>query len=150
MQSEEIESLLHREHLTLADPKKRGLAFFIDELLLSILLMIVLWDQFASASTMEALIEVTNTFIFEFMMIKVVYQTFFVMQYGATLGKIAMKIRVLELSTLDRPSLFCALNRAIFRVVGELLFYLGFAWGLFDPLKRTWHDRSAQTLVVDA
>lgn len=150
MQSEEIESLLHREHLQLADPKKRAMAFLIDELLLSILLMVVLWDQFASAVSMEELIGVTNTFVLEFMMMKVIYQTFFVMQYGATLGKIAMKIRVYELRTLDAPSFLCALNRAVFRVIGELLFYLGFVWGLFDPLKRTWHDRSAQTLVVDA
>lgn len=68
MQSEEIESLLHREHLQLADPKKRAMAFLIDELLLSILLMVVLWDQFASAVSMEELIGVTNTFVLEFMM----------------------------------------------------------------------------------
>ncbi|MBN2896114.1 MAG: RDD family protein [Campylobacterales bacterium] len=150
MPSEEIESLLHREHLKLADPKKRAMAFLIDELLLSVLLMVVLWDQFAAAVSMEELINVTNTFVLEFMLIKVIYQTFFVMQYGATLGKIAMKIRVYELRTMDAPSLLCALNRAVFRVVGELLFYLGFVWGLLDPFKRTWHDRSAQTLVVDA
>ena len=51
--NEEIEELLHREHLELADIKKRGIAFFIDEVLLSALLMIVLWDSFSQATTME-------------------------------------------------------------------------------------------------
>ncbi len=146
---EEIEDLLHREHLQLADPRRRGLAFMIDEMLLSFLLMIILWDQFANATSMEAVIEVTNTFVLEYMLMKVLYQSFFVMQYGATIGKIMMKIRILEIKTLSYPSFMSAFNRAIFRVISEMLFYLGFLWGIMDPLRRTWHDRTAQTLVVD-
>ncbi|MEA1918665.1 MAG: RDD family protein [Campylobacterota bacterium] len=148
--NDEIEDILHREQLELADVKKRGLAFFIDELLLSVLLMVVLWDSFVNAETMEQIINVTNTFVLEYMAMKIIYQTFFVMQYGATLGKILMKIQVIEIRTLSHPSLSTAFNRATFRIISEMLFYLGFLWGSFDPLKRTWHDRTAQTLVVNA
>ena len=126
------------------------MAFFIDEMLLSFLLIFALWDSFSQAKTMEAMINLTNSFVLEYMMMKIIYQAFFVMQYGATIGKIAMKIRVVEIKTLDNPNVISSLNRAIFRVISEMLFYLGFLWGMMDPLRRTWHDFTAKTLVVNA
>lgn len=72
------------------------------------------------------------------------------MQYGATIGKLAMKIRVIEINTLENPNVLVALNRAIFRVVSEMLFYLGFLWAMFDPARQGWHDKTAKTLVVNA
>ncbi len=148
--NEKIEGLLHREDISLADTKKRGMAFFIDEMLLSFLLVIALWDSFTQAKTMEDMIFVTNKFVLEFMAMKIIYQAFFVMQYGATLGKIIMKIRVIDTNTLDTPNVIVALNRAIFRVISELLFYLGFVWGMMDSARQTWHDKTAKTLVVNA
>lgn len=146
----EIEDLLHREEIRLASIGKRSLAFFIDEMLLSMLLMVAMWDAFANAQTLEALVGITNSFVLEYIALKIIYQSFFIMQYGASLGKIAMKIRVIEIATLDNPNVLVALNRAIFRVVSEMLFYLGFLWALFDPSRQGWHDKTAKTLVVDA
>ncbi|MEA2091895.1 MAG: RDD family protein [Campylobacterota bacterium] len=147
--NEEIENILHREGIVLASNKKRAMAFFIDEMLLSFLLVIALWDSFATAQTMEQMINITNTFVLEYMFMKIIYQAFFVMQYGASIGKIVMKIRVIEIKTMQTPSVISALNRAIFRVISELLFYLGFLWGLLNPERQTWHDKTARTLVVD-
>ncbi len=135
--------------MTLAEPKKRSMAFFIDEMLLSLLLILALGDSFFEAKTVEEMIILTNTFLLEFIAMKAFYQAFFVMQYGATLGKIAMKIRVVEVSTLQTPNVVVALNRSFVRVISELLFYLGFIWGMMDPSRQTWHDKSAKTLVVN-
>ncbi|MBL0709309.1 MAG: RDD family protein [Sulfurimonas sp.] len=148
--NEEIENNLHREGIVLALNRKRAIAFFIDEILLSILLTVALWDSFADAQTVEELIDITNTFVLEYMLMKIVYQAFFVMQYGASLGKIAMKIRVIEIESMQTPNVLVALNRSIFRVVSEMIFYLGFLWGLLNPERQTWHDKTARTLVVDA
>jgi len=148
--NENIENLLHRENLTLASVQKRAVAFFIDEMLLSFLLIIAMSDAFANAKTMEDIIMLTNSYVMQYILMKIVYQTFFVMQYGATLGKIAMKIRVIEIATLANPSLAVSLNRAIFRIVSEMLFYIGFIWGMMDPARQTWHDKTAKTLVVNA
>lgn len=148
--SEKLESLIDREGLSLASIQKRISAFGIDEVLLSLLLMIVLWEPLQSATTMEAVLNLTNTFLIEYMAMKIVYQTFFVMTYGATLGKIVMKIRVIEIATTSNPAFLSAFNRAVFRVVSEALLYLGFVWGMIDPYRRTWHDLSAKTLVVNA
>lgn len=147
--NEEIEDILHREDISLATFKKRSLAFFIDEMLLSFLLIIALGDSFFEAKTMEEIIILTNTFLLEFMAMKVFYQAFFVMQYGATLGKIAMKIRVIDIKTLQTPNVMISLNRAIVRVLSEMFFYFGFIWGLMDPSRQTWHDKTAKTLVVN-
>lgn len=148
--NEEIQNILHREEMSLAPTKKRAMAFFIDEMLLSFLLIIALWDSFAVAQTMEEMINLTNTFVLEYMAMKIIYQAFFVMQYGATLGKIVMKIRVIEIKTLDNPNVISSLNRAIFRVISEMLFYLGFLWGMMSETRQTWHDNTAKTLVVNA
>jgi len=148
--NEEIENILHREGIVLASNKARATAFFIDEMLLSFLLVISLWDSFVSSENMEQMINVTNTFVLEYMLMKIIYQAFFVMQYGASIGKIVMKIRVIEISTMQTPSVISALNRAIFRVISELLLYLGFLWGLLNPERQTWHDKTARTLVVNA
>lgn len=147
--NEELENLLHREEMTLASIKKRSMAFFIDEMLLSFILLIALWDSFIDAKTVEEVIYVTNTFVLEYMAMKIIYQAFFVMQYGATVGKIIMKIRVIEIKTLNNPSVISALNRGVFRVISEMLFYLGFLWGMLDPSRQTWHDKTAKTLVVN-
>ncbi|MDQ7067227.1 MAG: RDD family protein [Sulfurimonas sp.] len=148
--NEELEQRLHHEEITLATNKKRALAFFIDEMLLSFLLIIALWDSFVQAGTTEEIIILTNSFVLEFMMMKIIYQSFFVMQYGATLGKLALKIRVIDTKTLDNPNVLVALNRAIIRVISEMLLYLGFLWGILNPMRQTWHDLSAKTLVVNA
>lgn len=147
--NEEIQDILNREGMSLAPIKKRAAAFFIDEMLLSLLLIIALSDSFFEAKTVEEMIILTNTFVLEYMAMKIFYQAFFVMQYGATLGKLIIKIRVVEIKTLQTPNVIVALNRAIVRVVSEMLFYLGFLWGVMDPSRQTWHDKSAKTLVVN-
>lgn len=148
--NEEIEEKLYREDLTLADVKKRATAFVIDEFLLSVVLILSLWDAFTNAKTMEDMLLLSNSFMLEYIAIKIIYQTFFVTQYGATLGKIVMKIRVVEIRTMQTPSFASALNRSIFRIISEMFFYLGFLWGALDPMRQAWHDKTAKTLVVDA
>ena len=148
--NEEIEDLLHRENLTLASTKKRAMAFFVDEILLSFLLIFALWDAFMSAGSTEEIIVLTNSFVLEYMMMKIIYQAFFLMQYGATLGKLAVKIKVIEIKALNNPNVISSLNRAIFRVISEMLFYLGFLWGMMDKSHQSWHDKTARTLVVNA
>lgn len=148
--NEEIEEILSRENLTLADIKKRALAFFVDEILLSFVLIFALWDSFTNATNTEEIINLTNSFVFQYMLMKIAYQTFFVMQYGATLGKMAMNIRVVDQRTVANPNILVSLNRAIFRVISEMLFYLGFLWGMLNPTRQTWHDLTAKTIVVNA
>ena len=146
---EEIYRLLDREELFLASKQKRMGAYLLDELILSVIWLSVIWDSFSGLDTIEDKIILVNSYILEFMALKVIYHTFFVMQYAASPGKIIMKIRILELSTASSPSFLTSLNRASVRVISELFFYAGFVWGLLDPAHQTWHDKTAKTVVVD-
>lgn len=148
--NEEIIRFLDREQLSLASKQKRFLAYALDELILSVIWLGVIWDSFTGMSSIEDKITLINTYIIEFMLLKVIYHTFFVMQYAASPGKIIMKIRVLELGSSSTPSFLCSLNRAFVRVLSEMFFYAGFIWGLLDPVRQTWHDKTARTVIVDA
>jgi len=116
-----------------------------------ILLFIFIYlDQIPQEATTEQMIAIINSLVMYVMVLKVVYQTFFVWMYGATLGRIAMKIKVISISDLEKPTLLFALSRASFRILSESLFYLGFVWAMLNPKRETWHDKVARTLVVNA
>lgn len=147
--NEEIFKLLDREQLILSTKQKRFAAFMIDEVILSVIWLSVIWDSFSGLESIEDKVLLVNSYVLEFMALKIIYHTFFVMQYAASPGKIIMKIRILDLQIVSNPSFLCAFNRAIVRVVSEIFFYAGFIWGLLDPLRQTWHDKTARTVVVD-
>ena len=150
MTNEELIEKFERENITLAPLKKRALAYLIDEILVSLLFIFIYVDQIPDNATTEETITIINSLVFYVMVLKVVYQTFFVWMYGATLGRIAMKIKVISLGDLENPSLLFSLSRASFRITSESIFYLGFLWAVLNPKRETWHDKVSNTLVVNA
>jgi uncharacterized RDD family membrane protein YckC len=145
-----IESQLHDSGLEVAPFKKRLFAYMIDDILISIIFLIILWTPIQNAQSAEEIQTALNHLGVYMIMTQILYHTWFVWQYGASLGKIAMKIKVVEIDTMRQPRLMIALNRAIFRTISATIFYLGFVWALFDPARQTWHDKTASTLVVNA
>jgi len=147
--SEEILKKLQRERITLATINRRGWAFFLDELIISILFSIIYTDSFAKATSLEQVIELTNILFLQVVLLKVIYHTFFVWMYGATVGKILLKIKVVSIEDFDNPTLLNSFIRATVRIVSEFIFYLGFLWAFFDKAKQAWHDKAAKTVVVN-
>ena len=147
--SDEVQQSLHNAGLELASLKKRAVAFLLDEFLLAFLFLIIIYDQVIGVGDQDAIVALVNSFTFEYLLLKVAYQTLFVYQYGASIGKIVMKIRVVDMSTLQNPIFSSALNRAVFRVISEMLFYLGFAWAFYNGNRQSWQDKTARTIVVD-
>lgn len=150
MTNEELIEKFESENITLATLQKRGLAYMIDEILISVLFALIYFDQIPDNMTTEEMIDAVNGLFGYVVVLKVIYQTYFVWMYGATLGKIAMKIRVISTDDLEKPSFLFSLSRAVFRIVSESIFYLGFVWAALNPKRETWHDRVANTLVVNA
>jgi len=147
--SDEVLRRLQSADLELASLQKRAVAFMIDEMLLAVLFLIIIYDRIAGLGDSDEMVALINSFTFEYLLLKVVYQTLFVYQYGATIGKIMMKIFIVDAETLEKPGFSSALNRSIFRVISEMLFYLGFVWAFYDKKRQTWHDKTARTLVVN-
>ena len=150
MTNEELIEKFESENITLAPLQKRGLAYLIDEILVSVLFALIYLDQIPENITTEELINTINSLFIYVVLLKVIYQTFFVWMYGATLGKIAMKIRVIATADLENPTFIFSLSRATFRIISESIFYLGFIWAYLNPKRETWHDRVANTLVINA
>ena len=150
MTNEELIEKFESENITLAPLQKRALAYLIDEILISVLFSLIYLDQMPENVTTEELLNTINSLFIYVVVLKVIYQTFFVWMYGATLGKIAMKIRVISTADLENPSLVLSLSRAAFRIISESIFYLGFIWAYLNPKRETWHDRVANTLVINA
>lgn len=147
--NDEVQQRLSRAGLELAGLQKRALAFFIDELILAILFLVIIYDQVVASSDPDNIVLLINSYTFEYLLIKIVYQTLFVYQYSATLGKIFMKIRVVDAQTMQKPIFSSALNRAVFRIISEMIFYLGFIWAFYSKTRESWHDKTARTLVVN-
>ena len=127
---------------------KRVMAYAIDDLLISILFIIMLWEPIKASTSVEEVAVIINGVWLFMALTQIIYHTFFVWQYGASLGKIAMRIEVVEANGYAKPRFSIAFNRAIFRIVSGMIFYLGFAWAFFNPYRQTLHDKTASTLVV--
>ncbi len=150
MRDEEIIQRFERENITLASIKKRALAYTIDEILISVLFMFIYIGQIPKDASYIETINLLNGLFSYIILLKIIYQAFFVWAYGATPGKMLMKIRVISTIDLDNPNILYSLNRALIRIVSESLFYIGFLWALTNPKRETWHDKVARTLVINA
>ena len=150
MTNEELIEKFESENITLAPLQKRGFAYVVDEILISVLFALIYLDQMPDNMSTEEMIGAINGLFGYIVLLKIIYQTYFVWMYGATLGKIAMKIKVISTIDLETPSFWLSLSRAAFRIISESIFYLGFIWAALNPKRETWHDKVAGTLVVNA
>jgi len=148
--SDDLQERLDKADINIAPLSKRVYAAVIDELLIAMLFLFVIFDQLAGITDPDDIVVFVNSFTLEYMFIKILYQSAFVMLYGATIGKIALKIKVIEQESLNTPRLSSALNRSIFRIISESVFWIGYIWAFYTKNRETWHDKTARTLVVDA
>ncbi len=138
------------QDLSLAPIYKRFFAFLIDDILVSVIIFAIFWDSIAnSASDMEAMVDVVNGFVLPILFLKFIYQTLFIWYYGATVGKIIVKIKVIDYNTYERVALSSAALRSVGRILSEMFFYLGFLFALLNGGKQTFHDKISRTLVVN-
>jgi uncharacterized RDD family membrane protein YckC len=145
----DLEERLFRENIQLAKIEKRVLAHVIDDFLLTILLFFTIIEGISSADSPENMIILINSFVLEFTLMKFFYHVIFTGIYGASLGKIVMKIRIVNMHDFGDPTWRDAFYRGGVRIASETVFWLGFLWAIFDPNKQGWHDKSAKTIVVD-
>ena len=138
-------------NLQLASMRSRAFAFVIDDLLVTAIIMIIFWESIAALSSdMEAMMFLMKTdLVMPLIALKVTYHTFFVWYYGATVGKIIAKIRVIDVNSWGKVSLFSSFLRSIGRIFSEMFFYAGFLIGFFNEGRKTFHDIIGKTLVVN-
>ena len=75
------------------------------------------------------------------------YNTYFIGAYGATPGKMGLKLRVIR-SDGSRVTYLRALCRHLAELLSSVVLLLGYLMALFDHEHRTLHDRICDTRVV--
>lgn len=139
------------DNLELADSRSRIKSFVIDDLLITFVVLVLLWEQISSTDgEFVSVMGIMNQAFLQIIFLKFLYQTFFIWYYGATIGKIVAKIRVIDFDEFTKVSLTQSIIRAAMRVVSESIFYIGFALFFYTDSKQTLHDKIAKTLVVNA
>jgi len=140
------------DDLQLASLRSRATAFIIDDLLVTAIILVIFWENIMAVShDINAMMFFMKTdLVMPLIFLKFVYQALFTWYYGATVGKIVAKIRVIDSNTWGRVSIFSAILRSIGRIFSEMFFYIGFLIGFFNDGKKTFHDLIGKTLVVNA
>jgi uncharacterized RDD family membrane protein YckC len=67
---------------------------------------------------------------------------------GATPGKIAFGLKIVDAATGQPPTLLRLVLRYAGYVVSAFPFYLGFLWIAVDRRKQGWHDKIGRTIVI--
>jgi uncharacterized RDD family membrane protein YckC len=67
---------------------------------------------------------------------------------GATPGKLAVGLKVVDAETGQPPSTGRLVVRVLSYFVSALPLYLGFLWIAVDRRKQGWHDKIAGTVVI--
>jgi uncharacterized RDD family membrane protein YckC len=67
---------------------------------------------------------------------------------GATVGKSAVNLRVVDMYTGAPIGTGRAVGRTFARILSGLVCYLGYFWMLWDPNKQTWHDKMTNSVVI--
>jgi uncharacterized RDD family membrane protein YckC len=139
------------DNLELASTKSRIRAFVIDDLAITFIVMLILWEQIsASGGDLLAIVTLINAAFIQVIFLKVIYQTLFIWYYGATLGKMIAKIKVIDFDHFGRVNLVNALLRSMGRILSEMVFYIGFLVAFYTDSKQTFHDKMGKTLVVNS
>lgn len=150
---EKIQDLIDRENLKIASLDMRALAWFVDFFLLS-LVFTCIYTSVGNLSDEQGLIdyEVLRTFVVSYVWqmccLRVIYDSFFIWFYGASLGKILFKMRVVTIDLVDKPCLKDCLLRSLGKMIGEVLLLVTDVFAFGDTFKRALHDRLAKTLVI--
>ena len=70
--------------------------------------------------------------------------------FGATLGKMALGMRVVDESGQKAGFFKVLIRETIGKIVSAIVLFLGYIWILFDGKRQGWHDKIGGTFVVKA
>lgn len=76
------------------------------------------------------------------------YNAYFLPKYGATPGKMALGLKVINVEGGGPVNVQKAVGRYFAEILSGMMCYVGYFMALFDEERRTLHDRLCNTLVV--
>ncbi len=125
---------------------RRFLALIIDSLVLGTISFIISIFLGRASSNGFSLTGAPAYFVY---FLYDVFNIFLIVKFGKTLGKMAMKIKIVDVNTNNIPSIGNVILREVIgKFLSSIALSLGYLWMLWDPKKQTWHDKIAKTVVV--
>lgn len=140
---------LEFEGLRVASMSKRIKAFLIDDLIVSVLVFFISFDSLSNLQTPDEIALFLSNIMWQIVLLRVSYHSFFTWYYGASLGKMAVKIMIVDIGLFAKPNIFRSILRSIIRAVSESCFFLGFFWAFGNSTHQSWEDKAAGTVVID-
>jgi uncharacterized RDD family membrane protein YckC len=145
--------------LPLAGIGRRLLGYLIDGIILSVI-YVPISSAFSTTNNVVTTIGgitlttqvriVSPIFQLVFLILDLAYFTLLWSRKGASLGQMAVGVRVVDGTTGAAIGQTQALVRAIGYIVSAIPIFIGFIWAFFDARKQGWMDKMANTLVVEA
>ncbi|MBD3807430.1 MAG: RDD family protein [Epsilonproteobacteria bacterium] len=135
--------------MNIAPIRKRILSFVIDDIVLSLFVLVIFYDKLTDITDMETMSAFMADNFLAIMLVKVSYHWILVWQNGMTMGNYIMKIKVIDESSGERLNVFMALNRSMLRILSESIFYIGFLFAFFSSKVQTFHDKFTNAVVID-
>jgi uncharacterized RDD family membrane protein YckC len=136
----------HLRSLDYAGFWQRALAFLIDWLIVVVISMpvivVVFGAEYFSLDPLRRSWDLLIAFI-----VGVAILVFWRL-YGATPGKIAVALKIVDAETGKPPSTGRLVVRLLCYLLSALPLYLGFIWVAIDRRKQGWHDKIAGTVVI--
>ena len=106
----------------------------------------------SSADTQNAAAAGVTGVVFLFYLIAllgtIAYQVYFWGVSGSTLGMRVFKLRVVDATTGGPIGIGRAFVRWLMTIVNSLACYVGWIWVAFDARKQGWHDKVANSIVI--
>jgi len=127
----------------------RLLAFFIDSLILTVIIALILIAIFGRDYIQLSMQGKTLWADILFQAVLPAVAAILFWRYrGATPGKMLISARIVDANTYGAPSTGKLIGRYFAYLVSIIPIFLGFLWIAFDRRKQGWHDKLAGTAVV--
>ncbi len=138
-------------YLPYASFLRRLVAYIVDLLIVTLIMMVLdtalslLIRTFEASRFMSFAGILTQLFFYP---IWAIYSVYFIGGSGQTPGKKLLRIKVVQVGTVNRPGYFKAFLRETVGKALSSILYLGYLWMLWDDKKQCWHDKIAGTIVL--
>jgi uncharacterized RDD family membrane protein YckC len=128
----------------------RFCAIFLDGILLDIAIIFPLMfisGSFAMAGRTDAPSALSIISIIAIYLVPPLYEIIMIGRYGATLGKMALKVKVVNAD--GSPISYAkSTGRYFAKILSGLILGIGYIMAIWDPEKRALHDRICNTRVI--
>ena len=142
------------DNVTSREPKYVGFwmrlfAFFIDSLILTVIIALILIAIFGRNYIQLSMQGKTLWADILFQVVLPALAAILFWRYrGATPGKMLISARIVDARTFGPPATGKLVGRYFAYLASIIPLFLGFLWIAFDKRKQGWHDKLAGTVVI--